>query len=198
MAFDPQDYYFKRAKTEDYAARSVYKLQEIHNRFRIFEIGDTVLDLGASPGSWSQYAAQLVGKNGRIVGVDLTPITLKIPNAHFIVADIREETTAQKILDTGLKIPVDVVISDMAPKTTGVKITDQSRSFELCTLALSCAQKWLKPGGNFVTKLFDGPDFNLFRDELRQSFRQVEILRPKSTRKESKELFFIGLHKLSQ
>lgn len=195
MVYNPKDYYFKRAKLEEYAARSVYKLQEIQNRFQVIRCGDAVLDLGASPGSWSQFAAQIVGKNGQIIGIDLFPVSVQLSNATFLIGDIQEVNTYQRIIDAGLRLPVEVILSDMAPKTTGVKVTDQSRSFELCMVALERAKDWLKPGGNFVAKLFDSSDAMTFRDELRKIFQKVEILRPKSTRKESMEVFFIGLKK---
>ena len=196
MAYNPKDYYFQKAKKENYVARSIFKLQEIDERFKIFKPGYKVLDLGAAPGSWSQYASQQVGRDGRVLGVDLQPIKLTIPNAFFFVGDIRSLSTPSLdalIEKTGIIPPFDVVISDMAPKTTGIKVTDQARSVELCEKALSCAEQFLKPRGSFICKLFHSEDFEPFRESLRERFGAVEVLRPKSTRKESKEIFFIAL-----
>jgi len=193
VAYNPKDYYFQKAKKENYVARSIFKLQEIDERFRIFKPGSKVLDLGAAPGSWSQYASQQIGRDGRVLGVDLQPIKLTIPNAFFFVGDIRTLSLEALIQKTGITPPFDIVISDMAPKTTGIKVTDQTRSVELCEKALACAEQFLKPRGSFICKLFHSEDFEAFRESLRQRFEKVEILRPKSTRKESKEIFFIAL-----
>ncbi|OFZ20200.1 MAG: 50S rRNA methyltransferase [Bdellovibrionales bacterium GWB1_55_8] len=193
MAYDPKDYYFKKAKTENYAARSVFKLQEIDDRFKILKPGYKILDLGAAPGSWSQYASQKVGPQGRVLGIDLQPIKITLPNALFITADFRELDLERTMTEAGILPPFDVVLSDMAPKTTGIRITDQTRSLDLCMLALAAAERFLRPRGHFVAKLFHGGDFDLFRDELRKRFARVEVLRPKSTRTGSKEVFFIAL-----
>jgi 23S rRNA (uridine2552-2'-O)-methyltransferase len=193
MAYNPKDYYFQKAKSENYAARSVFKLQEIDDRFRILKPGYKVLDLGAAPGSWSQYASQKVGAQGRVLGIDLQPIRLTLPNSVFITADMRELDLAKTMADAGVSPPFDVVLSDMAPKTTGIRVTDQARSIELCELALSTAERFLRPRGSFVAKLFHSDEFEGFRAQLRERFGRVEVLRPKSTRKESKEIFFIAL-----
>jgi len=193
MAYNPKDYYFQKAKTENYAARSVFKLQEIDQRFKILKSGQKILDLGAAPGSWSQLSAQRVGLKGRVLGIDIQPIKLTIPNAVFITADMRQLDLAEVVSKNGIEPPFDVVLSDMAPKTTGIRVTDQARSMELCELALATAEKFLRPGGSFVAKLFHSDDFEVFRDMLRARFSKVEVLRPKSTRKESKEIFLIAL-----
>jgi 23S rRNA (uridine2552-2'-O)-methyltransferase len=193
VAYDPHDYFFKKAKTENYAARSVFKLQEIDDRFKILKPSYKILDLGAAPGSWSQYASQKVGKQGRVFGLDLQTIKVTLPNAIFVAADMREANLEEIMVAHGIVPPFDVVLSDMAPKTTGIKFTDQVRSIELCELALSTAEKYLRPKGSFVCKLFHGEEFENFRKTLRERFAKVEVLRPKSTRKESKEIFFIAL-----
>lgn len=193
VAYNPKDYYFQKAKSESYAARSIFKLQEINERFKVLKPGYKVLDLGAAPGSWSQYASIQVGKQGRVLGLDLQPIKLTLPNAIFVEADIRQADLPSIMSEKGVSPPFDVVLSDMAPKTTGVRITDQTRSLELCELALSAAERFLRPRGGFVCKLFHGEEFEVFRRLLRERFGKVEILRPKSTRKESKEIFFICL-----
>jgi len=174
-------------------ARSVFKLEELDQKFHLLRPGDKVLDLGASPGSWSQYAAQKAGKNGFVIGIDLTAIPIAVPNALFIQGDMLTLNLSEIIEKHAIELPFDAVISDMAPSTTGVKITDQSRSLELCEKALETAIKYLKVKGNFVCKIFDGPDVQEFRKTLRQYFTKVDSLRPNSTRKESKEVFIVGL-----
>jgi 23S rRNA (uridine2552-2'-O)-methyltransferase len=193
VAYNPKDYYFQKAKKENFVARSIFKLQEIDERFKIFKPGYNVLDLGAAPGSWSQYASQKVGKNGRVLGVDLQPIKLTIPNAFFFVGDMRTLSIDSLLEKTGIVPPFEVVMSDMAPKTTGIRVTDQTRSIELCEKALATAQEFLKPKGTFICKLFHSEEFESFRNTLKGQFGKVEVLRPKSTRKESKEIFFIAL-----
>lgn len=194
MAYNPKDYYFKQAKKENYAARAVFKIQEIDEKFRIFRPTYKVLDLGAAPGSWAQYASKKVGPQGRILGVDLQPIKLTLPNAVFITADMRELNLADTMAKEGIAPPFDVVLSDMAPKTIGIKLTDQMRSLELCELALETAERFLKPKGHFVAKIFHSEEFEGFRTKLRARFGRVEVLRPESTRKGSKEIFFIAMN----
>ena len=194
MAYNPKDYYFHKAKSENFVARSVFKIQEIDEKFKLFKGGYKVLDLGAAPGSWSQYASQKVGKQGRVLGLDIQPIKLTIPNSVFITADMRDVNLEKIMKENEIEPPFDLVLSDMAPKTTGIRVTDQVRSVELCELALSVAQKYLKPRGSFVAKLFHSDEFEGYRDLLRANFNRVEVLRPKSTRKESKEIFFIAMN----
>ncbi|QLY26744.1 RlmE family RNA methyltransferase [Bdellovibrio sp. KM01] len=196
MTYNPRDRYFKKAKEEGFAARSVFKLEEIDKKYKIFKgSGQTVLDLGASPGSWSQYASKVVGAKGRVLGVDLSPVTVKLPNAVFIQADLRDLNLEDTFRDHGFHPPFDIVMSDMAPKTTGIRMTDQARSMELCELALDVARKFLKKDGHFVCKLFHSDDFAKLRDEIKKSFAKCEVMKPDSTRKISKEIFLIGLNK---
>jgi 23S rRNA (uridine2552-2'-O)-methyltransferase len=196
VAYDRKDYYFHKAKSENYAARSAFKLEEMDQRFKIFKSGMQVLDLGAAPGSWSQYASRKLGSQGRILGIDLQEIKLDLPNAHFIQADLRDLNLEDLFRQKGFPPPFDIVMSDMAPRTTGIRLQDQMRSLELCELALEIALRNLKPKGTFIAKLFHSEDFDGFRQKLRKAFGKVEILRPKSTRKESKEVFLIGLSRL--
>jgi 23S rRNA (uridine2552-2'-O)-methyltransferase len=193
MKYNPKDFYFKKAKSENYVARSVFKLQEINDRYKVIKKGDQVLDLGAAPGSWSQFASEQVGQNGKVIGIDLQPIRLTLPNAFFYCEDIKKFNLEKVIQENKMRTTFDVILSDMAPKTSGVRITDQARSLELCELALEMALKHLKLGGHFICKLFHGEDFEEFRDRLKLNFNKVEVMRPKSTRKESKEIYFIAL-----
>ncbi len=193
MAYNQKDYYFQKAKSENYAARSIFKLQEIDERFHLIKPGYKILDLGAAPGSWAQYASQKVGQQGRVLGIDLQQVRLTLPNAVFITGDLRQTDLADVMKANGIAPPFDCVFSDMAPKTTGIRVTDQARSIELCELALETAEKFLRPRGHFVCKLFHSEEFEGFRDKLRARFGRVEVLRPKSTRKESKEIFFIAM-----
>jgi 23S rRNA (uridine2552-2'-O)-methyltransferase len=193
MAYKPNDHYAQKARKEHFAARSVYKLEEIDKRFKLIRQGDSMIDLGCSPGSWSQYASLRIGGKGRILGIDLSQMKIDLSNAVFIKGNILETDMSALLVEHGMPEKVDAVISDMAPKTTGVKFTDQCRSLELCEMALMVARKHLKPGGYFVCKIFDGPDVQHFRADLKKSFKKIEMLKPESTRKESKEFFFIGL-----
>ena len=193
MAYNPKDFYFKQAKKENYAARAVFKIQEIDAKFRVFHPGNKVLDLGAAPGSWAQFASKRVGQKGRILGIDLQPIKITLPNSQFITADMRELDLDQTMSDAGIAPPFDVVLSDMAPKTIGVRLTDQMRSLELCELALTTAERFLKPKGHFVCKMFHSEEFEGYRNKLRSKFARVELIRPESTRKGSKEIFFVAL-----
>lgn len=195
MSFNPKDHYYRKAKKENFAARSVFKLEEIDQRYHLFQGVKKVLDLGAAPGSWSQYASQRLAGHGQILGIDLTQITLKVPNAVFVQADLRDVNLENLMKDKGIAPPFDLVLSDMAPKTTGIRLTDQVRSFELCELALAQARQWLKPGGHFVCKLFHSDDFATLKKQMLETFTKFEAVKPDSTRKISKEIFLIGIKK---
>lgn len=197
MTYNPRDHYFRKAKQENFAARSVFKLEEIDKKYKIFKPGQTILDLGASPGSWSQYASKMVGDKGRVLGVDLSPVTVKMNNAVFIQADLRDLHLEDVFKEHGFEPPFDLVMSDMAPKTTGIRLTDQARSMELCELALDVARRFLKKDGHFICKLFHSDDFGKLRDEIKKSFNKCEAVKPDSTRKISKEIFLVGIGKKS-
>ena len=197
MAFNPQDHFFKKAKQNNFAARSVYKLEEIDQKLKILKPNQLILDLGASPGSWSQYCSQKIGSEGRILGVDLKLVTVKLKNAVFIQADLRDLNLENIFKEYGFTPPFDLVISDMAPNTTGIRMTDQARSFELCELALNISQKFLKKDGHFICKLFHSDDFSKLRTQIKNDFRHFHAIKPESTRKISKEIFLIGLNKKS-
>lgn len=188
-----QDHYARKAQKENFAARSVYKLEEIQKKHGLIKKGDRVLDLGCAPGSWLQFAARQTGPQGRVVGVDLTPVTIALPpHVQVITGDIYElGPQAAQTLGSGFQ----VVLSDMAPSTTGHKFSDAVRSFELCRSALAVADAVLLPGGRFVCKIFQGEDFKAFCDEVKTRFDRMQIFKPQSSRKASREIFIIGLGK---
>lgn len=188
-----EDHYTRKAKEEKYPARSVYKLQEIQRKFTIIKKGDNVLDLGCSPGSWLLYAGELAGAAGRVTGVDLKKVTITLPqNTRAYVGDILAlETEVSEALGREL----DVVLSDMAPATTGMKSVDAARSYELCSMALDVALDRLAPGGSFVCKIFQGDEFGEFTDRVKDKFNKHKIFKPESCRKQSKEIYIIGMGK---
>ncbi|MBQ7608343.1 MAG: RlmE family RNA methyltransferase [Desulfovibrionaceae bacterium] len=188
-----RDHYFLKAKRENYPARSVYKLQELDAKFHLLKSGQAVLDLGAAPGSWSLYAAQKIGANGLVLACDLKPITISLPGQiAFFTEDVFERSPAfEETLRA--KGPFDLVMSDMAPATTGSVFTDQARSFALAEEAFHVAEEYLKENGNFVVKIFMGPDMQSLIAAMRTAFSAVKTFKPKSSRSESKETFITGL-----
>jgi len=183
------DRFTKQAKGAGYPARSVFKLEEIDRRVRLLRSGMHVLDLGASPGSWTLYAAQKIGASGKLLAMDLKPLeTVLPPQCTFLVGDALALTDEQ----LGTYAPYDVVLSDMAPSTTGNRLGDQTRSFELFMRALAVAARLVKPGGAFVGKIFMGEDLPLARAELRKHFASERLIRPEGTRSVSYEIFIVG------
>ncbi|NCC25455.1 MAG: RlmE family RNA methyltransferase [Deltaproteobacteria bacterium] len=187
-----RDHYFLKAKQDNYPARSVYKLKEMDRAFGLLGPGLKVLDLGACPGSWTMYAAEKVGPSGRVLAVDLNPLPVALPGqATFLQEDVFERSPGFETLLREWS-PFDLVLSDMAPKTTGIKHADQAKSHYLAEEALGLARLVLRPGGNFAVKIFFGPDVQGFTMILRQEFTQVKTFKPKSSRSESKEIFLVG------
>jgi len=187
------DHYTRQAQKDNFAARSVYKLQEIQKKFRILNRGARVLDLGCAPGSWLQFAARTTGPQGRLVGIDLTPVTIGLPD-HVTVIPGDVADLEGHLAGLG-QTRFDAVLSDMAPATTGNRHVDEARSMGLCEAALDIAEKTLVPGGNFVCKIFQGSDFKTFTDAVKHRFDRQAAFRPQSTRKASREVFVIGLGK---
>ncbi|MBN1770618.1 MAG: RlmE family RNA methyltransferase [Deltaproteobacteria bacterium] len=184
-----QDHYARQAQRDRFPARSVYKLEEIDRRTRLVRPGRRVLDLGAAPGSWSLYLARGVGPGGFVLAIDLQPLRVELPaNAHFLRGSC---------FDLGVEIaaagPFDLVVSDMAPSTTGDRGTDQYRSFELFSGAVDLAAAHGRPGSDFAGKIFQGPSFEEARVRLRGLYAETRVLRPKATRTESYEVFLVGL-----
>jgi len=186
------DRFTRAAKEAGYPARSVFKLEEIDRRARLFRPGMHVLDLGAAPGSWAMYAAQKVGRGGQILAVDLEPLTTALPPGTVFVQGDALALTNDAL---AMFAPYDVVLSDMAPRTTGNRITDQARSYELFMRALAVAATLGKPGGAFVGKIFMSDDVPVARAELRKHYAVERLLRPEGTRTNSIEMFAVGLEK---
>jgi 23S rRNA (uridine2552-2'-O)-methyltransferase len=184
------DSFTKAAKAQGYPARSVFKLEEIDRRTRLLRSGQRVLDLGAAPGSWAKYAAERVGPNGRVLAIDLSEINAFMP-PH--VTCVRGDVFALEADVLEGFAPYHVVLSDMAPATTGTRFADQARSFELFMRAVDVAEKALEPGGAFVGKLFMSEDFARAKERVRALFSEVRVLRPEATRSQSYEVFVVGI-----
>ena len=188
MSYKSGDHYTKKAKGDGFAARSVYKLEEIQKKWRVISRGDKILDLGCAPGSWSRYAKQQVGAKGKVVGVDIQEVNGFV--GEFLLASVYDlDLDMVKSLLGGSP---DVVISDMAPATTGDRFTDHFRQIELASAALVIAANSVGPNGHFVAKVFDGQDAPAFMQECRTYFRQVRRLKPKATRGRSVEFFVVA------
>ena len=183
-----RDIYIRQSKIDGYRSRAVYKLIEIDEKFKIFRNGISIIDLGAAPGSWSQYASKKV-KNGKIVSIDLKDME-KIDNIAQIKGDFTEKKNQSKIKDL-LKFKADVVLSDMAANTTGIKNIDSVYISELCKEAMLFSREMLNNNGKFVSKIFMGSTFNEIVINAKIIFKEVKIFKPKSSRKNSKESFII-------
>ncbi len=180
------DKFSLRSRQEGYLARSVYKLIFLNKKYRIIKKNDKVLDLGCFPGSWLQVINQL---KAHVVGVDIKQIS-KIPNVKFILGDIKKEETINKIKFLG---KFDVVLSDLAPNTSGDQLLDEERSYELSLNAFNIAKEVLKPKGNFVCKIFQGEKFNEFLNLVRKNFSFVKSTKPEASKKKSKEMYIVAL-----
>ena len=188
-----EDHLTRRARTENYPARSVYKLEEIQNKFKVIKKNDQVLDLGCAPGSWLLYAAKQVGPVGRILGLDLSPVDIRLPENVRAVQENVLNLENSALVDENTCF--NVVLSDMAPSTSGRKDVDAIKSYELCCMALGVAEKYLRPGGHFVCKIFQGNEFTEFQKKVRSKFKESKIFKPDSCRKQSKEIYIIAKFK---
>lgn len=184
------DKWAEKAKKEGYPARSVYKLMEIQEKYRLIKRGDLVLDLGAAPGSWSKYLSKLVGAEGKVVGVDVQEVKIRLPNFYFLQKNVFD-LSARDFEEIGV-MQFDVIVSDMAPNTTGDKFVDHVRSLDLAKIAFAMCEKFLKPGGHFVVKVFEGVKLQDFRKQIEKNFKSVKLFKPKVSRKESKEIFIVA------
>lgn len=181
-----KDFYTKKSRQEGYYARSVYKLKQLNKKYEIIKKGDRVLDLGCSPGGWVQASLEAVGRGGKVIGIDLERAKVKAENFTFIKADVYDKKIMEEIEK------VDVVLSDMAPKMSGVRELDQERSYDLARQALTAAKKKLKTCGNFVCKIFQGRDYQNFINEVKKEFKFVKTAKPEASKSGSKEMYVIG------
>ncbi|NOY07975.1 MAG: RlmE family RNA methyltransferase [Spirochaetes bacterium] len=188
-----EDYYAKLSKKLKYPARSVFKLKEIQEKYHILKRDNTVLDIGASPGSWSLYLLRELKIKGHITGVDLAEIPIdleKYGNYTFLSGDILRENTIKTLRNSG---PFDVILSDAAPSTSGNRGIDACRSLEIARSVFGLALGTLKKGGNLVIKVFQSEDVNDFLKNIRKMFFEAKTFKPKSSRNESREIFFVGI-----
>jgi 23S rRNA (uridine2552-2'-O)-methyltransferase len=183
-----RDIYVRQSKVDGYRARSAYKLIEIDEKFKILKGGLSVIDIGAAPGSWSQYVSKVV-KNGKIISIDLKKMD-EIPNTIQVKGDFTENELQQEIKKK-LKDKVDVVMSDMAVNTTGIKNIDSIQTGELCKEAMFFSKEVMSKQGFFISKIFMGGSFNEIIDLGKKIFKDVKVFKPKSSRKDSKESFII-------
>jgi 23S rRNA (uridine2552-2'-O)-methyltransferase len=185
------DEYVRRAQQEGYRSRAVYKLLEIHNKDRLLRPGLTVVDLGAAPGGWSQLAVRLAARQGAVIALDILPIE-PLTGVECIEGDFREMTVLDRLLAALNGRPVDLVMSDMAPNTSGIKAVDQPRGMYLAELALDFARRCLRPGGDFLVKVFQGEGYDAFLKDLRAAFATVAPRKPKASRARSAEQYLLA------
>jgi 23S rRNA (uridine2552-2'-O)-methyltransferase len=184
------DEFVLKARRDGYRSRAVYKLIEIQQKDRVLKPGQFVLDLGAAPGGWSEYVAQIAADGGRLIAVDLLAIE-PIAGVDIIQGDFTEQMTLDKILELVDKKPIDLVLSDMAPNLSGVDTVDQPKSMYLAELAFELARDCLNPKGQFVVKLFQGEGFEQFTSSLRQNFNSVKFRKPRASRARSREIYAV-------
>jgi 23S rRNA (uridine2552-2'-O)-methyltransferase len=181
------DFYFLKAKKEGFLARSIYKLQEVQEKYHIMKSGDWVLDLGAAPGSWTQYASKIVGATGRVVAVDLQPIRCSGGNIITLQQDAFDSLPEGLLPAKGFQ----AILSDMAPKTSGHRELDHMRSMALAEQALNTAMRLLTREGTFFCKVFQGKDLPAFVEQCKKAFDVVKLIKPKGSRSESVEIFVL-------
>ncbi len=186
-----RDPYVQRARREGWRSRAVFKLEQIDQKERLLKPGMVVVDLGSAPGSWSQYVTEKLKGRARIVAVDLLPMD-SLADVEFVEGDFRDDDILARLLELVGDDGADLVMSDMAPNISGTKAVDQPRSMYLVELALDMARQVLKPGGNFVTKLFQGEGFDEFVKDARNSFERVRVIKPKASRPGSREVYLVA------
>jgi 23S rRNA (uridine2552-2'-O)-methyltransferase len=185
------DEYVKKAQREGYRSRAVYKLEEIQQKDRLIKPGMTVVDLGAAPGSWSEYASALVGRQGKVVATDILPME-PLPGVSFVQGDFREDAVMERLLQVLEGRSVDLVMSDMAPNISGVGAVDQPRAMYLAELAVEFAQRVVRPGGELLVKIFQGEGFDALLKQLRSQYNKVVIRKPRSSRARSREVYALA------
>lgn len=196
LARQKRDPYVKQAQEGGWRSRAVFKLEQIDRRDRLLRPGQRIVDLGAAPGGWCQYAARRLNGQGTIVGLDILPIE-PLAKVTFLQGDFLESEILGRLSETLAGEPLDLVLSDLAPNFSGIRIADSARSFELAELARDFAVEWLRPDGAFLVKVFEGAELPDFRASLRQSFRQVAVRKPEASRQDSREIYLLarGLQK---
>ena len=185
------DPYVKQAQKDGYRARSAYKLIELNEKDRLIRPGMRILDLGSAPGGWSQVAGKLVGARGRVLATDILPMDA-LPNVDFIQGDFTEDVIVQQLLDWLGGAKFDLIISDIAPNTTGIDSVDAAKSIYLLELALDVARRTLKSHADFIAKMFQGSGSDQFLKELRTHFKKVMVRKPAASRKESREVYVVA------
>lgn len=188
------DHYVHMAQKDGYRARAAYKLLEINEKDKLIRPGTVLADLGSAPGSWSQVAAGLVGGKGQVFALDILPMDA-VEGVSFIQGDFREDSVLAEFEAVLNKRPLDLVISDMAPNMSGNAVTDQARSYYLCELALDFAANHLKPGGNFLVKVFQGAGYQEYMAAMREVFATVQTRKPQASRNRSSEIYLLGKNK---
>ena len=188
------DAFVKQAQKDGFRSRAAYKLMEIHEKYKLIKPGMNVVDLGSSPGSWSQVVAKLLQGKGHIIAMDLLPMD-PIPRVDFIQGDFREEASLRELETYLNNSAIDLVISDMAPNITGIKTVDQPGVMYLTELALDFSLQWLKPSGHFLVKTFIGADFDELVKKMRPEFEKVITVKPKASRDRSSEVYLLGFAK---
>jgi len=187
-----RDHFFYKAKKNGHLARSFYKLQEADQKFKLLKPDLRILDLGCAPGSWIEYCLEKVGTRGYIMGIDRIAPDRIFPGVDIILEDIHN-VQPERLL--AMEPPFDLILSDMAPDTTGSPSVDSYRSYELSMIALKFTDRLLKEEGNFLCKIFQGQDFKHFLDEVKTRFRRALTFKPKASKKASREVYIVGINK---
>ena len=190
--FKVKDHYFEKAKKDKYVARSVYKLEEIDQQYKVLKPGNLVVDFGYFPGSWIQYTSKIIGDTGRVVGIDIQEVNKKLTGIKNVRVYQKDIFNISNLSELDVNDQFDVVLSDMAPNTTGMQTLDQIRSLNLVESVFGLLPKFLRPGGNFVIKVFDSQDAQNYLKTQKTLFSEFNYLKTKSTRSVIKEFFVIG------
>ncbi|MFY0731208.1 23S rRNA (uridine(2552)-2'-O)-methyltransferase RlmE [Pseudomonas sp. NFX15] len=185
------DPYVKQAQKDGYRSRASYKLLEIQEKYKLIRPGMSVVDLGAAPGGWSQVTSRLIGGQGRLIASDILEMD-SIPDVNFIQGDFTQDEVLAQILEAVGNSQVDLVISDMAPNMSGTPEVDMPKAMFLCELALDLAERILKPGGNFVIKIFQGEGFDTYLKDARKKFDKIQMIKPDSSRGSSREQYMLA------
>ena len=186
-----RDIYVRQSKVDGYRSRAVYKLIEINQKFKILKNGISLIDLGSAPGSWSQYLSGIINSSGRIVAIDILPMN-PIEQVLFISGDFTDEIIQKQCLKEVGEYGADLVISDMAPNLTGIRVTDQSRNMAIAELVYDFSTQILKPGGDLLVKLFEGDGTYEYRQLLKEKFAKVLVRKPKASRDQSREFYVLA------